>query len=174
MSVGCTAAWADATEPVGGGLRATAQPSGWFRVADDTAWGGGDHWRVLASPYTRHYRYSVEHRNVYAIGVERQCEEAWLAGASYFRNSFGQPSAYVYIGRRYQGLIDEPSLFFQWSAGILYGYRGKYKTKVPLNVNGFAPGALLSVGWQFNRDTSVTLHALGDAGVMVQFAYELR
>ena len=136
---------------------------------------GEGHWRVLASPYTHHWRYSAEHTNVYALGGEWQRSDQWLGGASYFRNSFGQPSAYVYLGKRYPGLWQsQPELFLQWSAGMLYGYRGKFKTKVPLNYNGFSPGALASAGWMFDKKTTFTVHLLGDAGVMFQFSYDLR
>lgn len=157
----------------GAGIDAVPRQTTWQRVTDADAWAGPGHWRVLYSPYTQHYRYSPEHRHVWALGIERQCDDAWFSGASYFSNSFGQPSAYVYIGHRNDGLLGSPQLFFQWSAGMIYGYRGKYQHKVPLNVDGFSPGALLTLGWQFNRQTSVALHALGDAGIMLQLAYDL-
>ena len=131
------------------------------------------HWRLVASPYAAHFRYSPEHKNVYALGLERQLDNGYLAGAAYFRNSFGQPSAYAYIGERYVGLLGQPQLIAQWSAGVLYGYKGKYKTKVPFNHDGFAPGALISTGWQFNKDFSAEVHLLGDAGVMFEFSYTL-
>ena len=57
---------------------------------------------------------------------------------------------------------------------MLYGYRGKYEDKVPLNYKGFSPGALASVGWQFSKQFAVTGHMLGDAGFMVQLSYDLR
>jgi hypothetical protein len=137
-------------------------------------WYGPGHWRLAVSPYSLHWRPSDEHRSVYAIGIERQRDDLWLAGASYFRNSFGQPSAYLYMGRRWEGLFGEPRLFTQVSGGLLYGYRGKFEDKVPLNNNGFAPGALATIGWQFNRQYAVAFHALGDAGVMVQLSFDLR
>jgi hypothetical protein len=130
-------------------------------------------WRLMASPYTRHWRYSAEHQNVYALGGEYQRADGVLNGAAYFRNSFGQPSAYVYAGRRYGNVFDTPELYWQWSAGLLYGYKGRYKNKVPLNVAGFAPGAVLSAGWQFNKNAGLGFHLLGDAGVMVQFSWDL-
>jgi hypothetical protein len=129
---------------------------------------------MVVSPYTQHWRYSPEHRYVWAVGAERQRDDGWLAGASYFSNSFGQPSAYVYLGERYTGALGQPQLLLQWSAGMLYGYKGPYKHKVPLNVDGFSPGALVSAGWRFDRQSSISLHLLGDAGVMVQMSYELR
>lgn len=139
-----------------------------------TDWLGPGHWRAALSPFSLHFRYNPEHRYVWAVGVERQRDDDWLAGVSYFRNSFGQPSSYTYIGKRFPNLLDQPELFAQVSGGILYGYRGKYKTKVPLNYNGFSPGALVSLGWQFNERHAATIHLLGDAGLMVQLSWDLR
>lgn len=135
---------------------------------------GPGHWRLLWGPATVHFRYSEEHRNAWALGVERQRTDDWLAGGSFFRNSFGQPCAYVYVGKRFGDLFGQPRLFAQASGGVIYGYRGKYETKLPLNVNGFAPGALVTVGWKLTPQSSVAAHLLGDAGMMLQLAYDLR
>ena len=135
---------------------------------------GSGHWRLAISPFSQHFRYSAEHRYVWAVGGEWQRSDDWLAGGSYFNNSFGQPSAYLYVGKRWTDLFGQPRLFAQASAGVLYGYRGKFEDKVPLNHNGFAPGALLSMGWQFDKNFAVTGHMLGDAGLMVQLSYDLR
>jgi hypothetical protein len=157
-------------EPSGPGILART----WAMATDMSAWQGDGHWRIAFSPYAHHFNYNPEHRHVWALGIERQRPDDWLAGVSYFRNSFGQPSAYAYVGKQFQALFGQEQLFGQLNAGLMYGYRGKYQRKVPLNVNGFSPGALVSVGWRFSKDTSVTAHLLGDAGVMFQFAYELR
>jgi len=133
-----------------------------------------NHWRLVFSPYTHHFRYSAEHRPVWALGIERQHTDGWLGGFTFFRNSFGQPSGYLYLGHRYEHLWGVQPLFTQWSVGVLYGYEGKYQTKVPLNVNGYSPGLLLTAGWKFNDGQSVALHLLGDAAVMLQLAHEFR
>jgi hypothetical protein len=143
-------------------------------ATDFTTFGDPGHWRVVVSPFTQHWRYSVEHRPVYALGVERQRDDHWLGGAAYFRNSFGQPSAYVYLGKRYDGFFGRPELFAQVTAGVIYGYKGKFKNKLPLNTNGFAPGAVISGGWQFNQEAAVSWHLLGDAAVMFQFSWDFR
>ncbi len=135
---------------------------------------GPGYWRLAVSPISAHLHYSAEHRYVWALGVERQRDDNWLAGASYFSNSFGQPSAYLYVGRRFPSLFDQPQLFAQVSGGLLYGYVGAYQHKVPFNHNGYSPGALVSLGWQFNKNASATVHLLGDAGAMVQLAWDLR
>lgn len=146
----------------------------WAEATDPEAWRGEGHWRAAIAPAAPHFRPSAQHRRVVAVAVERQRPDDWLAGFSFFRNSFGQPSAYAYLGRRHPGLLGRDPLFFQWSAGILYGYKGEFKDKVALNVGGFAPGALVGLGWQFNRETSATVHLLGDAALMFQFSYDFR
>ena len=135
---------------------------------------GPGHWRMAAAPYSLHFRFSAEHKRVWAIGLERQRDDDWLAGASFFSNSFGQPSAYLYVGKRFPALFGEPRLFGQASAGMLYGYRGQYQNKVPLNYKGFSPGALIGLGWQFDSRWAATAHLLGDAAIMFQLSYDWR
>lgn len=146
----------------------------WAAATDMDAWRGAGVWRASLAPVARHFRPSEEHRSVWAIAVERQRPDDWLAGFSYFRNSFGQPSAYAYVGKRFNGLWGVESLYFQASGGVLYGYKGKFKDKVALNVGGFAPGALVGLGWRFNESSSATLHLLGDAAVMLQLSYDFK
>jgi hypothetical protein len=178
LSAACLVSWLAAT-PASAQTDSSAfdvlpNASTWERVSNLEAWKGAAHWRAVLSPYSLHWRYSDEHSQVWALGVERQYADRWLLGGSYFSNSFSQPSAYVYLGQRYDGIWHTPPLFFQWSAGLMYGYTGKYKHKVPLNFNGFSPGALISLGWQFSPQVSATAHLLGDAGVMFQLAYDFR
>lgn len=133
-----------------------------------------DEWRFAVSPYTHHWRYNAEHKPVWALGLERQRSDDSLWGVAFFSNSFGQDSSYWFYGERYTGFWGQPKLFAQWSAGLLYGYRGKYEDKVPLNHKGYSPGALVGMGWNFDRDSSAQFHLLGDAGVMFQFNYAFR
>ena len=147
----------------------TARAHDWnYNIFDDPGT-----WRVMVSPYTGHFRPSPEHRPVYALGLQRQRDDGRIAGAAYFRNSFGQPSAYVYVGQHYENILGVPQWTAQWTAGVLYGYVGKYKNKVPLNVGGFSPGAVLSTGWKLTPRASAELHLLGDAAVMLQLSYQL-
>jgi hypothetical protein len=137
----------------------------------------GDYWRLIASPYTVHYHKDDDgnHENVYMIGIERQRADRWMWGGVYFSNSFGQPSAYVYLGQQYSGFVSRwPELFAQWSVGVLYGYKPPYEDKVPYNYNGFSPGATISLGWQFTRQFSVQMDALGSAGMMFQASWNFR
>ena len=137
----------------------------------------GNYWRLMASPYTVRYHKDDEglHENVYMVGIERQRGDHWMWGGVYFSNSFGQPSGYVYLGQTYAGFLDAaPKLFLQWSLGVLYGYKEPYEDKVPFNSNGFSPGGTLSLGWQFTKQFSMQMNALGGAGLMFQFSWDFR
>jgi hypothetical protein len=133
-----------------------------------------DYWRLVVSPYTYHYSNDPDHEPVYAIGLERQRSDKWYFGATYFSNSFGQPSGYVYVGQTYDKLFSIEPLFWQWSVGLLYGYKEPYEDKVPFNVNGFSPGAVLSLGWRFTREFSTQLNFLGTAALQFQLSIDFR
>ena len=156
---------AGAVQPV----RAQSEAAGSTDLFRDSGY-----WRLMASPYTYHYSPDPEHEPVYMVGLERQRLDGWVWGGTYFSNSFGQPSTYVYVGQRYAGFSRWQPLFVQWTAGIMYGYKEPYEDKVPFNVNGFSPGATVGLGWQFTREFSAQAIALGTAGLMFQFAYDLR
>ena len=134
----------------------------------------GDVWRVTMSPYTWHYHYSPDHRHVYMLGLEKQRADGLVIGGSWFRNSFGQPSAYVYAGHRFLNFTPYEPLFAQLTAGVLYGYKPPFENKVPLNHNGFSPGAVLSVGWQFTPMISAQVNLLGNAAMMFQVSADFR
>ena len=127
----------------------------------------------MASPYTYHYSHDPAHRPVRMIGVERQSADGIVWGGTYFSNSFGQPSAYLYGGQRLNNWSDYTPLFAQWTAGLLYGYKGEYKDKVPFNHGGYSPGAVLSVGWQFTPLYSAQLNVLGNSALMFQVSVDL-
>jgi hypothetical protein len=143
----------------------------WLKPTED-----GDHWRLLVSPYTAHFHKDEDgiHENVYLVGLERQYGNGWLWGATYFSNSFGQSSGYVYVGEQVIGWSPWPQLYAKWTAGIVYGYTDPYEDKIPFNVNGFAPGIIVGLGWQFTKQFSMQFNLLGAAGLMFQFTWDLQ
>lgn len=134
----------------------------------------GDRVGLFVSPITLHFRPSDEHKHVWLIGVQRERKDGHLAGAAYFSNSFGQPSAYVYPwGKIYRGVFGTSQLYVKWTAGLMYGYKGPYKDKVPFNHGGFSPAIIPAVGWEFEGRRQVQLNALGLNGMMLQFGLPL-
>ncbi len=146
----------------------------WFAADRTTGWETGANWRLYSSPYTYHYSRDPEHRHVYSIGLERQRADGFTLGGSFFRNSFGQPSAYFYVGQRFDGLGGVSPLFGQLTGGMLYGYKVPYNRKVPLNYKGFSPGVVPSVGWQFTPMWSAQLNFLGNSALMFQVSADFQ
>ena len=64
-------------------------------------------------------------------------------------------------------------MYAEWTAGLLYGYKGEYKHKVPFNYNGFSPGVTVGIGWRFSPTVAGQVNLLGTAGLMLLFTYEL-
>lgn len=124
---------------------------------------------IQISPYSYHFSPSDDHENVYMVGLEREHASGKLDGIVLFSNSFGQPSVYIYPwGRVYHNIFDVQSLSFKWTAGLLYGYVEPYEDKVPYNYNGFSPGIVLALAYEFHPGWSVQLDALGNSGLMLQ------
>jgi hypothetical protein len=141
-------------------------------VASDPAEAAPKNWRLMMSPLTLHFTYDPEHKYVYMLGLERQYTGGLVLGAAYFQNSFGQPSAYAFAGRRFTHVADVEPLFVEINAGVLYGYVPPYNHKVPFVVHGFSPGALAAAGWQFTPTISAQVNMLGLAAVMFQFSVD--
>jgi len=135
----------------------------------------GDHLNLIASPYTAHFHPSDEHEYVWLLGVERERADGALAGAAYFSNSFGQESGYIFPwGEIYRNVFDHPQMYVKWTAGLLYGYRGKYEDKVPFNHGGFSPAIVPALGWEFGSKQQIQLNMLGLNGLMLQFTQPLK
>lgn len=156
------------------GSRGQCAPYGWsdgFRLEARE----GDRYNLIVSPFTQHFHYSPEHRYVWLVGAERERSAGTLAGAAYFSNSFGQPSAYLYPwGRTYRDVVDDMPLYVKVTAGLLYGYKASYEDKIPFNHKGFALAIIPAVGWEFRGRHQVQLNFLGFSGLMLQFSLPLK
>ncbi len=123
---------------------------------------------MFFSPYTHHWSHDEEHKPVVALSVSRLLPNDRKCGISLFRNSFGQPSAYAFVGKSWPGIWpSQPRVYASVTAGIMYGYVGKYKNKVPLNVGGFSPAIIPAVGYQLSPRSSLEMQILGTAAVMM-------
>jgi hypothetical protein len=135
------------------------------------------HWELAIAPFALHWSYNSEHRNVYLLGLDRVSPgapswsgaDATFWGFAAFTNSFGQPSAYAYGGYRWDGLFGLPALYLKVTGGILYGYKGEYKDKVPLNHNGFSPAIIPAIGYRLTPNDSLQVGMLGTAGLIFSY-----
>ncbi|MFM7025089.1 MAG: hypothetical protein ACKOWC_03380 [Limnohabitans sp.] len=121
------------------------------------------------SPYTIHWSNNPAHKHVVLVALDEQLPGGRLCGVSFFSNSFGQPSTYIYAGQQFNQLFGQPDLFLKVTAGIMYGYVGAYQHKVPFNYRGFSPAVIPSLGYKFTEHDSVQVKLLGTAGVMFSY-----
>ncbi len=122
------------------------------------------------SPYTYHWNYSPEHKPVVLVSLHEQLPGGRLCGISAFSNSFGQPSAYVYVGQQFGPVLGVPELSLKVTAGILYGYVGQYQDKVPFNHHGFSPAIIPAVSYSLTPRDALQVDILGKAAVMFAYA----
>lgn len=102
-------------------------------------------WYLQTSVYTKHFSPDPKHNNRQdLIGLEYNNGARWLVGGATFLNSFDQRSYYAYGGKRFES--DDYPVYLKLTGGLLQGYRGEYKNKIPLNRFGVAPVIIPSVG----------------------------
>jgi hypothetical protein len=161
------------TDPTPAYIRDTSQAA-----AIASAWDAPEPWRtdrfyLETSVYTRHFHYDAAHDDHQKLVLgEWNVTEQWLFGASFFDNSFGQPSQYVYGGFRFRPFEALQPLYLKVSAGVVHGYTGEYQDKIPYNNSGFAPVIVPSIGYCFKRYCSEFV-IFGGAGFLVTFGVTL-
>jgi hypothetical protein len=126
-------------------------------------------WSMTLSPYTHHWDYSVDHRPVILGSLDYYGTPTRFCGAALFKNSFGQPSTYVYFGKEWPQFLGSEQWFAKVSGGLIYGYKGQFKDKIPFDDYGIAPAIIPSVGYRLNQKESLQLILLGNSALM--FAY---
>ena len=130
-------------------------------------------WLIQTSVYADHFNTSTPHeKRLNLVGVEWWASGNWLMGAAAFRNSFDQPSQYVYIGKLWRPWDSLPLVHVKLTGGLLHGYKDQYKDRVPLNNEShIAPLILPSIGLSGNRFTTDLVFfgqgALVTVGVLV-------
>ena len=140
------------------------------------AWSAPEPWRTdrfyfQTSVATVHFSSNPDHVNdqkliygeyrmpYYWLGGQ------WLAGAAFFDNSFGQDSQFVFGGLLWRPIEKAQEFYIKVAAGILHGYRGEFRDKIPMNSSGIAPGIVPAVGYCYNRFCGEMI-LFGGAGMM--------
>jgi hypothetical protein len=133
---------------------AVAQSAPRPATAGDVDAAAGSRWLVQTSVYTKHFHPSPQHVNHQRmVNVEYQRADDWLGGVAVFNNSFGQPSQYLYLGRQWRPFSAQ-AVHLKLTGGLLHGYKGEFRDKIPFNQSGVAPVLLPSIGYSTRRFTS--------------------
>ncbi len=138
-------------------------------LANDEAPQPNKQWDLTLSPHTHHWSHNPDHKPVFLVALDRHLNGSRFCGMALFSNSFGQESAYFYVGQQWDGLFDHPKLFTKLSGGLIYGYRHAYKEKVPFNKYGVSPVIIPSLGYAITPQDAAQVYVLGTAGLL--FAY---
>ncbi len=124
-------------------------------------------WVFQTSLYTTHFNPDPRHVNHQRmLSFEHRSTENWIYGFSFQRNSFGQPTQYLYMGKLWRPLASYPNVHLKLTGGLLHGYKGEFRDKIPFNKHGIAPGLVPSIGWS-NRRFVAEVHLLGAAALMI-------
>ncbi|MGC5698784.1 sn-glycerol-3-phosphate transporter [Pseudomonas sp. NFXW11] len=145
--------------------------SAWLLTASQAAQADQqqDRWYLQTSLYTNHWRNDPDHNNHQdLIGLERHYADGELWGLSTFRNSFSQRSYYAYVGKAWEN--QRWPVYAKLSGGLIQGYKGEYKDKIPLNGLGVAPVLIPAFGAHYGP-VGAELVVLGTAAVMVNAGY---
>jgi hypothetical protein len=126
-----------------------------------------DRFYLETSLYTHHFHFDPAHDDKQKLVLgEWNITEKWLLGASFFDNSFGQPTQYVYGGYRWRPVEQTQPFYVKVSAGLVHGYKDPYRDKIPFNHSGIAPVIIPSLGYCFSRVCS-ELVIVGGASVIL-------
>ena len=105
-------------------------------------------YNLITSLCTRHWNPDPEHNNdSRLISLERQSGDA-MWGLTLFKNSFDQDSQLVYWAKNFslEEYVSIPGFRSKWFFGLIHGYKGEYKNKIPFNQLGVAPAILPTIG----------------------------
>ena len=128
-------------------------------------------WDVTFSPYAYHWNTNPEHKRVNLFAIDSHMSGGRFCGIAIFTNSFGQPSAYAYVGEQWDNMFGNPKLFSKISGGLIYGYKGKHQDKLPFNDLGVAPVIIPSLGYAVTPTDSAQVFVLGTAGLLFAYAH---
>lgn len=124
-------------------------------------------WLLQTSLYTRHYHYNPEHNeHQHLINLEYQRPDQWIVGAAAFKNSYRQPTQYVYFGMLFRPVESVPMLHFKLTGGLIHGYKGQYRDKIRYNSRGVAPAIIPAIGLS-GKYVSGEVNFFGAAGMMI-------
>lgn len=126
----------------------------------------GDRWYFQTSLATHHWNPSPQHvKRNYLLNLERQSSTGFVLGGAHLKNSFGQPTQYLYAGKLWRPLDAYPGAYVKLTGGIAYGYKGEFRDKIPFNGSGVAPVVVPSIGIS-GKNVATELVIFGGAGVM--------
>ena len=127
----------------------------------------GDSILLQTNLWTTHFDQKDDHSDdQQLINIELDKASGWVFGFASFRNSFDQPSQYLYLGHSWTISKTADLAYFKLTGGLLHGYKDPHENAIPYNDYGTAPAILPSFGIKYKR-FQTELMLFGAAGLMV-------
>jgi hypothetical protein len=99
------------------------------------------------------------------VGLSAVKANDWIYGLALFNNSFDQFSQYVYAGKRWNFPGSAENFHAKITAGLIHGYKGEFKDKIPNNGTGIAPAIIPGLGYKKGRFGG-DIYVLGISGLL--------
>jgi uncharacterized membrane protein len=116
---------------------------------------------------TQHFHpSSTQNNHQDLLNLEWNYRDNLVVGGAWFRNTFEQPTKLVYWGAKFHPVASVPDAYVKVVGGLLHGYKGEYRDKIPFNGSGTAPVVLPAVGYCYKRACS-ELIVFGTAGAIL-------
>ncbi len=139
---------------------------GSFAIAGKALAEEGARWLLQTSIYTTHFNNRPHNNNQKLVNLEYQRADQWVVGGAAFDTSFDQFAQYLYFGRLWRPFETEPLIHVKLTGGLIHGYKGEFRDKIPLNSRGVAPAIIPAVGLSGNHVSGEVVF-FGAAGAMV-------
>lgn len=132
---------------------------------------GGHRWLIQTSALTKHFSPDKRHDNTQRLlNLEYWRPDSYLGGLALFDNSFGQRSTYAYVGKVWRPWDSTPQTYVKLTGGLLHGYKGEFRDKIPFNQKEIAPAIIPSIGYHWGR-VNAELVLFGTAGMMLNLGF---
>jgi len=132
---------------------------------EEQHWYNYDHLYFQSGTYV-HYRPSNDRKGVRIFtALEAVKANNYLYGLSLFNNSFNQFSQYLYAGKNFFLPGRQDGFHAKITAGLIHGYRGEFKERIPFNDLGIAPAIIPGVGYSKGKFGG-HVFVLGDAALL--------
>jgi len=142
-----------------------------FAAQAEGHWYSYDHLYFQAGSYVHFHSDDDFAGNRLFASLEAIKSNNWLYGLALFNNSFDQFSQYLYGGKifNFHGRLD--GIHAKITAGLLHGYKGDFKDRVPYNNAGVSPAVIPGIGYKDGR-FGADAFLLGFSGVLFTVGME--
>ncbi len=132
---------------------------------EEKHWYNYDHLYLQGGTYM-HYRSGGDKTGTRIFAaLEAVKSNNYLYGLALFNNSFNQFSQYLYAGKSFFPPGSQDGFHAKITAGLIHGYRGEFKERIPFNDLGIGPAIIPGIGYKKGNFSGHVI-VLGDSALL--------